>query len=141
MKIELKHLSPYLPYGLKIRKSYNQGVRWNQPKILKYSDLTMRNWQISQPIFRPLSDLTKEIDYGKDFGGKRILINDHTDFSKLICVNKEIENINSLEIKYTAFDLGQINEIFDNLYKLHFDVFGLIDKGLAIDINTMNSNL
>jgi len=28
--------------------------------------------------------------------------------------------------------------IFQDLIKAHFDVFGLIDKGLAIDINTLD---
>jgi hypothetical protein len=27
--------------------------------------------------------------------------------------------------------------IYEDLFELHFDVFGLIEKGLAIDINTI----
>jgi alanyl-tRNA synthetase len=50
-------------------------------------------------------------------------------------------------IKYIAQlldveDLSSVNllhymVVFEKLFKMHFDVFGLIDKGLAIDINTL----
>ena len=69
MKLELKHLAPYLPYGLKLIGDID-----NNP-IDKY-DISTDGWlcyitnngggkgRISgyKPILRPLSDLTKEIE-------------------------------------------------------------------------------
>lgn len=71
MKLELKHLAPYLPYGLEIRSSEGS------TKIMGYKVVNgERIYQLDtnddsgdfafddpiKPILRPLSDLTKEID-------------------------------------------------------------------------------
>ena len=69
-------------------------------------------------ILRPLSDLTKEID-------------GH-------CYWLLIEDI---EMRYFRLKNIEINKLcvktYNNLLSHHFDVFGLIEKGLAIDINTI----
>ena len=67
MKLELKHLAPYLPYGLKyVKYSYNnspirhdimQGVSTNG--IYACGDITPLSFKNCKPILRPLSDLTK----------------------------------------------------------------------------------
>tara|TARA_R100001377_G_scaffold40581_1_gene22708 strand:+ start:176 stop:595 length:420 start_codon:yes stop_codon:yes gene_type:complete len=129
-KLKLEHLAPYLPYGLKIihnwekvRDSRKEPLkRWI--KILEPSQLNIFTREDSQkhfkwkPILRPLSDLTKEIEEGKPmFFPSHQLV-------KHIENNQDIFNCSYNEINY--------------LLRNHFDAFGLIEKGLAIDINTIN---
>jgi hypothetical protein len=70
MKLELKHLAPYLPYGLNceldtnvhsiligLEKSFS-----NDSFVGRFDEFGEHNlWQF-KPILRPLSDLTKEIE-------------------------------------------------------------------------------
>ena len=51
-KLELKHLAPYLPYGLRMRDS--DGI-YKEDRILIYENI---KWLLSngQPILRPLSE-------------------------------------------------------------------------------------
>tara|TARA_R110000823_G_scaffold238640_1_gene363956 strand:- start:2406 stop:2807 length:402 start_codon:yes stop_codon:yes gene_type:complete len=133
MKLELKHLAPYLPYGLKyvtqsgkIFKSECKDsfeiriIKGNSPQGNKqYHSLTLGKIRkgLFKPILRVLSDLTKEIEEGKPmFFPSHQLI-------KHIEQQKDIFNCSYSEIDY--------------LIRNHFDVFGLIEKGLAIDINTL----
>ena len=59
MKLELKTLAPYLPYGLKIRYiERNETHIFNSYNI----DAVCSEQNHLKPILRPLSDLTKEIE-------------------------------------------------------------------------------
>ena len=116
MKLELKHLAPYLPYELKYE--FNNVIYYYQHCSTREFD-----FENSKPILRPLSDLTREIEVnGKKFVPKNIL-------------SASLQSLNSWEdlIKHRIimFDDSQ------KLFEWHFDVFGLIEKGLAIDINTL----
>jgi hypothetical protein len=117
MKLELKHLAGYLPYGLKIQNG------WGDIKTLKYSHLDDENNGFItnvMPILRPLSDLIKEIE--EDFNVYSLLsLRSKNDYS----------NGNPLILKWSYTDI-------ETLFKYHFDIYGLIEAGLAIDINTLN---
>ena len=83
------------------------------------------------PILRPLSDLTKKIEIdGETFRPFHKLDHDfelqNNTYLCLILHGARIINL---------FDHPY--EIMQKLFEWHFDVFGLIDKGLAIDINTL----
>jgi len=123
-KLELKHLGPYLPYGLetkyelcKVIDSLNNRQNEIRDKLLTTEnvDFVLR---YCKPVFRPLSDLTKEIEVN----GEMI---------KPIIANPKLP-IQEYLHQISYFDM-QV------LFELHFDVFGLIDEGLAIDINTLKS--
>jgi hypothetical protein len=137
MKLELKHIAPYLPYGVKFyvfddpkfEKDYLKKYPNGQSRV----DITISNVidkifkDRYKPILRPLSDLTKEninemIEYS-DF--ENIYFSSNP--SDLIFINTEEKNY-----------LSDIYRNLEFLFKNHFDVFGLIDAGLAIDINTLN---
>jgi len=142
MKLELKHLAPYLPYGLKVQCDI-----WNEEicavdgfsatlKDVRLTCIIARNKERSEattwtpklehckPILRPLSDLTKNID------------NDE----------RNVKYYSLLKTCYSEVDLRNFQEVpliqkYDDvqiLLEYHFDIFGLIEKGLAIDINTLN---
>ncbi len=135
MKLELKHLAPYLPYGLKF-------IHDEEPTpylLMKLGLKTDQNplwiegyngeFEISvfpegcKPILRPLSDLTKEIEHNgekfEDAGFFRMFYNGLSD--------------NEIHLDGVTFKL----EVWQELFKWHFDVFGLIEAGLAIDMNTL----
>ena len=128
MKLELKHLAPYLPYALKI-----QGITHGEIAELSCCtetsvNITTRSFQYGmwadifdiKPILRPLSDLTKEINmYGDMVSAYEIL------------PRREKEDYKNPIIGYWSWDAMQI------LFEWHFDVFGLIELGLAIDKNTL----
>lgn len=157
MKLELKHLAPYLPYELKIaRLSVNGNFKrieysfraTNLVEVLRYDNL--------KPILRPLLDLTKEIEVN---GEKFVPIIElaklfHTNKSALthftnivdagfygISVNCHIENDDSrftyYQLRNSEFVLSNTYEEIQKLFEWHFDVFGLISLNLAIDINTI----
>jgi hypothetical protein len=117
MKLELKHLAPYLPYGLKVRLK-TRGTVYEligvTPKgiILKGVDevIWFKNIEL---ILRSLSDLEDD-EYKNKIFNREYIIDKQTD---------------------SYLDHYEWCFLFEN----HFDVFGLIDAGLAIDINTLES--
>lgn len=123
MKLELKHLAPYLPYDL---QSY---VEYNGHKLIKKITVNnvmciVDNEVLSKPILRPMQDIFKD------------------EYKFILDEFSEIE----LETFETAFfcELRPLN-IFDKisysvailLYENHFDIHGLIEKGLAVDVNSI----
>jgi len=128
MKLELKHITPYLPYGLKYVKIKNNEVE-TMRSISTEINLIDMGWgdamQLDEikPILRPLSDLTKEEFVMDGWRKKGILFLDET------------SNIphNSRESHIGSIMYGDMVKIFE----WHLDVFGLIEKGLAININTI----
>lgn len=137
MKLELKHLAPYLPYGLKVKNCFNQivqikGIQYGNDScnnelytFIKNSNYLTAYIYQCKPILRPLSDLTKEMEHN----GEKFV-----PFHRLNCYTK-----------FTKSDLGTIKDfwhcrnyiVVEKLFEWHFDVFGLIDSNLAIDLNTL----
>lgn len=129
-KLELKHLAPYLPYGLKVRSkqeiTYILNIFSNmRGKGLESRDIYSCLDNQYKPILRPL-DLTKEIEHN----GER--------FVPLYVLTSEIlagrMGINGYEVKYDLrmdFNSPRYCDV-QKLLSWHFDVFGLIDKDLAI---------
>lgn len=138
MKLELKHLAPYLPYGLKcvfyhndntteiceITMASKNGIGYDDEEYYK-NNLNTCYYKLTKPILRPLSDLSKS--KFKDM--MPIEINIDEDLS-----------IWSSDIPFAVvIDFNEYYEAVTFSFKNHFDVFGLIEKGLAIDINTINN--
>ena len=122
-KLELKHLAPYLPYGLKVIFGGEQDEllgTLNNGAILKTQSSRLNSWVNSyvvsldeiKPILRPLSDIPN-----------------------YVIENIGYKNLNMLTIDIISGNLPII--FFNDLVKNHYDVFGLIGAGLAIDINTL----
>ncbi len=118
MKLELKHLAPYLPYGLKVMVEGKEYIMKScfltgsghlavvtTNKVWK-EGFPQRHVIDTKPILRPLSDLTKEEE------------------KELLAIQQNPEN----EIYGENFGAMQW------FLSKHFDVFGLIEEGLAIDI-------
>ena len=123
MKLELKHLAVYFPYAIKLLYCDASTIERliaisDNDKI--YTDLAQDNCSedflpISdyKPILRPMSDLPKFIDE-----------------------ISPVHNFSNIEILMKA-PLTSSYEVFERLVELHFDVFRLIDIGLAVDVNSL----
>lgn len=156
-KLELRHLSGYLPYGLKARiedykcnyvgREFDEVIgfhQWDKNGLL-WSVLTDGGANPSiekiKPILRPLSDLTKEIEVNVE------------KFIPISLLNKTFRPSSNdlvpygyngnLEIDIETENYSQTIDLMDGFYiaqkllEWHFDIYGLIEKGLAIDKNTL----
>jgi len=139
MKLELKHLACYLPYELKMHQENLTGTKSYSWKLLpEHIDdaLAFQN----KPILRPLSDLTDEVlkemfnDQDLDISRMKYAIVCNYQlmgewFKETIVLRKVFND------DYAAFTMS--GWLLMKLFENHLDVFGLIEKGLAIDINTL----
>lgn len=149
--LTLQEIAPYLPYNLQILVYGDEivnlkGLEVSQkgelyfscqsPKYLgSYSNYIAGFISNPTPILRPLSDLTKEIEVG---GEKFVPLEELSD---LIDQNDMGYNDHYISYQPTMYDIDWIKQpyfIVEKLISWHFDVFGLIEQGLAIDINTLN---
>ena len=142
MKLEIKHLSPYLPYQLncivdgKIEKLV--GIKLHELYYHRSYGNTFGQIELCKPILRPL-DLTKEIEVNGDkfVPQNEFFILYGSDVPK---IGKNLwKEIFIDNIKYSSIDSISYG-VVEKLFEWHFDVFGLIPAGLAIDINTLNLN-
>ncbi len=128
-QLTIKEIAPYLPYDLEVLY-----------KDRFVTDLTIHtiNFILKEDcklVLRPLSDLTKEIEHN----GER--------FVPMIKL-AELFEMNTIEYGVIATNIPNPNsewgigyvryEAVQKLLEWHFDIFGLIDKNLAVDFNTVN---
>jgi len=160
-KLELKHLAPYLPFKLNLYWNTvedNQEM-WTQniDKVLEFVNREKSQNKRWFPILNPLSNLSQNrdliisltkliCDIHNDDMDEHFTIKD----SGLIQVNTGWDIVFKIlykgsEISFQKYDTWNhcykptINTLkaFNLLFKNHYDVFGLIPKGLAIDKNTL----
>jgi hypothetical protein len=132
MKLEFKHIVPYLPYGLQIYGSSEIWILFGIDRSYKgeifvnlengqegnenfYREASMFEHSL---ILHPLSDLTKEKlskYYTQLMDG---------DLER--CIKDTLE-----------YPLNQSYTFIQYLLSEHYDIFGLIKEDLAIDINTL----
>ena len=162
MNLELKHLAPYLPYELKMTangfigtlqticndSTMNSGYRI-QVSCSDWWENNNLTGKIYKPILRQLSDLTQEIEVNGDKfmpckklekellleGQLRFGVDPDNEFVGFCIDNNCILPIHDGDGEILPeCSWGMIEKLFE----WHFDVFGLIQNGLAIDINTLN---
>ncbi len=153
MKLELKHVIPYLPYGLNCEflaiwgngnhTRIDTHTRELTPQLLNEFSHKLDK---CKPILRPFSDLNKGIQVnGEQFVPQ----------NKLELVYDELFGLHTGKKHQELTDIVHICEpatktlqwylilhlpkwIVDKLIEWHFDLFELIPQGLAIDINTID---
>ena len=164
MKLEEKHLVPYLPYKLKVVEWYLgkqihdefivDCVNWDG-KNIGGSDASLDSFELERmfnlrdikPILRPLSSMTKEEAYElgilliseADMEDKEVGIGEMrlmgVAYPTIVYKDKEDEEY-SVTIQFSSIGISGVDlipyEAYEWLFKHHFDVFGLIGKGLAI---------
>ena len=131
-QLELKHLSPYLPYGLKLlverihHKFICHLVVSNNSNSLRNGlNANMLMEYNAKPILRPLSELNVESIESTLFGK---MSDNIAEWFKYFDSDSQNKDIAILQAPYPVLEY-----CFEN----HFDVFSLIKNGLAIDINTL----
>lgn len=132
MQLEFKHLAPYAPFKLKLTASgiLNPtsyliligvdflGTQWVQ-KDEEGQKISCFTYKKSKPFLFPLSDLIYFRNRLQNLG----------------------YNVNDLSINQIILDIKNEKcgyDIMQMCFEEHIDVFGLIDKGLAFDINTLS---
>lgn len=123
MKLELKHIAPYLPYNVYVGDGRTpfKLTEHNFTNVFKY---------LTTIYLHPLSDLKKEIRH-KD-----------VDFIPVEFLIKEGFNVSDKWIESGFIDIIRSDyEFIQLLLEWHFDIYGLIENGLAVDINTLNNDL
>lgn len=161
MELQLKHLAVYLPYGLKVSiMGELKEPDSHEPIVFELVGLDTNYVEYheigrsvtEQAVFsdcflilRPLSDLTKEIEVN---GKKFVPIERLAKLAYGNFVYNEIKfNENEAWISVTdsqnrygysvSKDVNLLKyDVAIKLLEWHFDIHGLIEKGLAIDINT-----
>ena len=151
MKLELKHLSPYLPYGLKMKIGYvdkvvsllglqigNHAVNNILVKFKYKKDYLAGYLYECKPILHPPSDLTKKIEVNGEKFVPIEKIKHLLGYKCKVSINYDgnliFKVLNGQYLFYS--DFGDVQNI---LLESHFDIFGLIENNLAIDINTLKS--
>ena len=131
MKLELKHLAPYLPYGLKIINVslfQNNFKKYISNLVLIPSNIEIGLKDVdgisNKPILRPLCDFN-DIDKIKDFSGFNWCDMYDEFFSVWF---DDICNIEKLILQCPY-------EIMQYFLAKHYDVFDLITQGLAVSIH------
>lgn len=148
--LELKDIVGYLPYDLRCLVS-----KWNEPQCLFgakangiyfFGEIGIADLCLDdiKPILHPMSDISKEIivkGYNKEQPFIPVIkiaefCNPHMTGWKIDGKGRAYTRDNGWpqwvspeQVEMATFD------IFDLLNKWHFDYRGLIDEGLAVDIN------
>lgn len=133
--IQLHEIVGYLPYELKVLRTFNSEIMImngislpNTIEALEIDNLQIcallafGNCEIDldeefKPLLLPLSALTEEIEVNKEKFVPSDVLN--TDFTALMNQKEDIM-------------FGQYNKVLE-LLQWHFDIHGLIERGLAID--------
>jgi len=141
MNLTIKEIMPYIPYNVRaciIMRDGNLSASMHLTlDMLIWSNLKdvptigrgkTQDWlEASYPIklvLKPMKDLTKEELLNECF-------DDHIDF----LTNEHQENPQRFRIERAPYEMVQF------LISKHYDVFGLIPKELAVDINFLNFKL
>ena len=162
MKLELKHLAPYLPYELKAittKEGYKNPLYGVIDYWSKYGNVeneisisSDEGYYLCQPhelkpYLRPMSDLYKERngkidivelakmslnwDWRLDrFDGQTVARSGESIFFYNDVYN--LFELHTSKDKYVAFNQLQL---FEYLFANHYDIYGLLDQNLAININ------
>jgi hypothetical protein len=140
MKLELKHLAPYLPYGLKLvpdnYRSMGSGYGYYH-RELDIDALYRCNIEDLKPILRPMSDFDKMGLLGDDHYSYMSKLNKEVIGEWFVDRDLDFEIDSHNDTSY--FPANTAYNLYEFLFEHHFDVFGLIPAGLAVDINTITS--
>ena len=132
MQLEINHLAPYLPYKLKgfyelssAKKRETLQAIDTLGKCRTDEDLRWFEIKMFKPILQPL--FNDNFDYS-------IFLMDNFPEEKWADAYNDIMNGIGFGVKIEQIPY----ELHDFLFENHIDVFGLIEKGLAVDINTLS---
>lgn len=156
MKLELKHLTAYLPYDFKVILSgigrFNLDLEYPDNRYndeFTISDILISgeeieihsiNYDISvgligleeiKPILRPLSDLNRDIEIdGKIFNPFEKM---YYGLMPEVAKKQKLEDLQKRPMLMPYYSIVKLLE-------WHFDIFGLIENGLAVEYDKLNKH-
>ena len=148
MKLESKHIIPYLPWRLKCHNLIKNQTEISELKLsieskndCTISHLLEYDCYKTKPILRPLDDLSGvDKKYDTEYS-INLLIGENDGYGNVTISyyqgDLNIDVKSSLYSSNASVDFKLIQTIQNLLFKNHYDVFGLIQNNLAIDINTL----
>ena len=148
MKLELKHLASYLPYGLECygigeATPESEGTDDEKPKLFKIEGMN-NTWVEVSGRLETVTDEIHIEDCIPHLIPLSALI--EPEYEKVLDEFSEMEYDDLLDrIDYVKIGLQKSENVCNNLrfetinalFANHFDVYGLIDAGLAIDKRTL----
>ncbi len=135
--LKYEDISGYLPFGLKVLRRNSETHMLVRPETLSiFNDeiglcvMLRKGIENFTPILRPMSDWDKTI----------YLDNEYTTLSKHY--EKTLGKIQMKRLQDAIAGDVRIEFLVATedakfCYKHHLDIYGLIDRGLAIDVNTL----
>lgn len=167
-KLELKDIAVYLLYGMEFQRPDGKtiltacGNLWTLIMSRGEDNIEYSSLSGCKPILRNIADITKEIThkgqtfvpivelakiasriYIKDFKVKHVLVEWCDVYTECGCSfgfnNDEFYFFHKTISGEEQLTINQY-ELFDKLNEWFFDYRGLIEKGLAIDVNTLENN-
>ena len=143
-KLTIEHLSPYLPYGLKIKHNKTNDI-FVIDGVLSFSDrivcselgkLNEIDLPLVKPILRPLSFLSDSELINIGLMLREIEIGKETSNDRVFAIKDAFYFLSKMK---STLSLNQSQRITTYLFSIKADVFGLIEKGLAIPVtNELN---
>lgn len=133
MKLELKYVLPYLEYKLKALDTVTKEIREVTIEHQTYDTKTVGLFllikseplmRFHKPILRPLKEIYQVQEIMDEFSEYHLELFETSFFILGIGCTNRFDHVNVTQ--------------YNSMLKNHFDVFGLIEKGLAIDINTLD---
>ena len=141
MKLELKHIAPYLPYKVLLKTDLYTCKLLSTEQLFFYDKIrcehvfkNIEGTRYAKLILKPLSQAI--IPYS----GIPIDQEEYQEPNDLF-----IDNNGNVSMDFQAggitvsWAIKDMQSFMENLFKDHYDVFGLIKSGLAIDINSLES--
>lgn len=126
MKLELKHLAPYLPYKLMIAITYDS-PNLNFYELDEDKIFQVLNLEVDRPVLKSLSNI--DLDVIKELESSDEHITFKSQYNGLD-IEHYVKNTRTQYLEYWMFLI---------LVRNHYDVFDLIDKNLAIDIKAISA--
>lgn len=140
MELKIEHLAPYLPYGISLQFVIREEIVRTgvMSRLLNYSHEThpvrvaIDNYDsehiwMFKPILKPLSDLEKDV-----------VVATNLEEVYDVSYNAVLHGVITFVSHEDPFDLEHLPlGAFTLLVKNHYDVFGLIEKNLAVNFNTI----
>jgi len=129
--VEIKHIVPYLPYELKVIHEEAPtpltvyGISIYDNKMVNIAGNSTLSIERCKPLLLPISELGRQAP--KTVVGRRLVdeINKNCMYS--------LDRYGDFYDLPEAMSVDDVWETYEGLFKYHFDVFGLIDQGLALN--------
>jgi len=137
-KLELKHIKPYIGTGLKSLYGNPPHINYKEVEIIGVvhrefethptrilaDNMDSEHIWMFKPLLHPLSRLTEPINHN---GNEVDVLSELGLFKESVYKNSIVDFRTGHKIRYGLLEYDRV----ETLIKYHFDVFGLIEIGLA----------